>query len=328
MATKNIREETINFFATKVLSEVARDPIIAKMLANAGLFIKPTGAYKLGRSIDIDVTKAGSVAIKTDFETNGALTRTKSVFDRFTLSLTALAHTSIYYDLLDNAFTSAAVSGGQASSLEALIRQKAIDFVDAIERDLYLRTFNIAALDANKIGTAGQLLTVDDVIKMETKMVLAGWKGNFSVVVDPTQIAGFKISNKGAYTNFEQTENAIVTRNGFVIDAFPKITFYESTELPTLTECTNITGTGTTKVGWVIADDSTALFNPPLDANVGQGLGLRNTPVSEGGYNVMITETADGNKEVIESNIDMRALYGSVVYKPAFVLPLLGGTIS
>lgn len=329
MPTKNIREQTIAFFATKVLSEVSRDPVLAKLLANAGLFVKPTGAYKPGQSIDIDVTKAGSVSIKTDFATNTALSRTKSVFDRFTLSLTALAHTSLYYDMIDNAFTSAGVSGGQSSSLELLIRQKAIDFVDAIEKDLYLRTFNIASLDANKVGASASALTVDDIIKIERNMTIAGWKGGFSIVLDPQRIAEFKIANKGAYTNFVQKENALITRNGFTIDAFPKISFYESTELRTLTEMTNITGTATTQVGFAIADDSTALFNPTLaDTVAGEGLGIRNTQVNEGGYNVLITESVDASKEMIENNIDMRALYGSVVYKPAFVLPILGGGVA
>jgi hypothetical protein len=320
----NIQDNTtLAFFAQQMIKGLTADPLLGRLLQNSGRFVNPTGAYKLGQTININVTNGGGATnFLTDFSTNPARTPAKSTFDQYALTLNTLAYKDILWDEIDMAFSSASVEGGTSASIKTIIQNYLEKFGEDIEGQLYLDTFNVASIDANRFGVAGDAFVVDDVEDLSKEFSDAKWKGKVNLVLDPAKFTALRKSLRGAYSNVEIGDLAFA-RNGFVVSDLPKFTVYESTELKTLTEMTNITGTGTSKVGFAFADDAAALFNPRIAEN-SRNIDVDSMDVSYAGMNLNITSETDNSKAYKEDNDVMRALFGSVIYRPTTVFPILG----
>lgn len=319
------RDLTLAFFAQQVLLGLSKDPVLAQLMNNSARFVDVTGAYKPGKTIDIFVAQGGTTTIKNDFNSNNTRTPAKGTLDQYSLTLNTLAITQLLWDEIDNVFGSSAVTNGTNGPVRSLIRKYLRDHIASIEKELYLNTFNIASLDGNKQGVANDPYTLDDMEDIRQILSEADWNGDISVILDPKGFTALRKSLRGSYTNFAPGDNAF--RQAIQLADLPQMTVYESNNLSTLTEMTNITGVGTTKVGFAFAGDSTALFNPAIASN-SRNIGVISTDVSAGGMNTNITSETDNSKELREDSDVMRTLFGSVVYRPTTVLPLIGGNIS
>jgi len=318
------RTQKLEFFTTRVLQSLASDSIIAPLLRNAIEYVSEPGAYTYGDTVNITIADKRSTTIHTDLDANPDVSYTKGQITNFPVTLTALAETNITMDSLDRV-----ISSHNEGVVDSFLTQSVTDFVEAIEKDLYVRTFNLASLDANTLGTTGDTMTIADIINLEKEFLNDKWKGVVNCVISPTVAAQLKTDFTNRYTSFTAQEGTQVGRQGFVINEVPNVRFYTSTELPTLTELTNITGTSTNLVNFAFAEQSVALFNPEIrDESGGDFPGIRVSNNNAGGMNYQLTEYAKGDTVINQFFTKMLSLYGTGIFRPNLVKPVLGGTIS
>lgn len=318
-----VRDQDITFFTQNMLLALTADPVLAPLLRNALLYKSPSGTYKHGSIINVSVADdMDDTVIHTNFATNPNLTLVKGTLTNFPVQLTALAVSNLYYDQLDNALSST-----NEQVYNALVRQKAATHLRKVESDMFLRTFNLASLDGNKLGTIGTAISIDDLINLEAIYADAQWEGDIILIVSPTMMAQIKKDFKNAYTGLTPEATRNDGRDGIVINAVPRIKIYRSTNLPTITAMTNITGTSANKIAFSYADESVALYNPPLDI-VGNGGNASVQNISNSGLNIQVTSDVITTKYVNEEFTKMNSLYGTGIFRPTVVKPILGGAIS
>ena len=99
-----------------------------------------------------------------------------------------------------------------------------------------------------------------------------------------------------------------------------------SNALPTSDALTNITGTGTNKVGFAFTDDSIVAAVRRLSTE-SNGLGVRQVVVANSDVNVATRFTESYNPDVIggDRRYHMETLFGTKIYRPTTVFPVLGG---
>lgn len=316
------RDQRLKFFTQKILGALSADPVIASLMRNATRYTGATGEYSYGDTIDISIRDKKSVTIHTNLNVNPASTYTKGTVTNFPITLSAIAEANIYYDELDRV-----ISSGNSVMFDELIRGIAVDMLEAIEQDLYVRTFNLASLDANVVGTSATTMTVDDLIDLENEIFQEReWKGLINLVIAPTRAGQIKKDFKNAYTALTMQDNMSL-REGFILNAAPNIRFYTSTKLPTPAQMSNITGSETTKLSFAFADESVALFNPAIRDESNDAVGIQVRNETSGGMNYQMTRFSDGSKVINEHYTKMLALYGSGVFRPTLVIPIKGGGI-
>ena len=316
------RDQQLKFFTLSILKALSADPVIASLMRNATRYTGATGSYSYGDTIDISIRDKKSVTVHTNFAVNPASTYTKGTVTNFPITLTALAEANIYYDELDRV-----VSSGNEPMFNALTRGIAVDMLEAIEEDLYIRTFNLASIDTNVVGTSATDLTVDDLIDLEMGIFQEReWKGAINLVLSPTYASQIKKNFKDAFTSLSLNDNMSL-REGFILNAAPNIRFYTSTKLPTPATMSNITGAETTKLAFAFADESVALFNPAMRDESNDAVGIKVNNESAGGMKYQITRFSDGSKVINEHYTKMLALYGSGIFRPTLVVPIKGGGI-
>lgn len=322
MAT--VRDQDLTFFTNDLLEALTSDSVIASLLANAITFTDVKGAYEPGSSVNISVAdKSNATTITTDFSTNPDLAFTKGTLTNFPVSLDAYVQTEIKSDELDRT-----LSSGNKSMINALIRQRAMDHLEVIENDLYTRTFNLASLDANVVGTSATAFTIDDLIDLEEGIFRTEkWNGDIYLVLPPTKIAQIKKDFNNRYTAYTPTDGPLSLRGGFFLNDAPSVKIFVSTELPTPDEMSNITGTETIKMGFAFASQSVAMFNPSLpdERELAIGLDVRNE--NKAGVNFQITQGSIGTKRFNEHFTKMSSLYGTGIFRPSLVIPVKGGGI-
>lgn len=319
----NVRDQDITFFTQNVLQALTTDPVLAPLLRNAILYKAPSGSYKHGSIINVTVADdMDDTLIHTDFTTNPDLNLVKGTLTNFPVQLTALAISNLYYDSLDNALSSA-----NEQVYDALVRQKVLTHLRKVEADMFTRTFNLASLDANKLGTIGDALTIDDLIALEGIYSDAQWEYDINLIVPPAMMTQIKQDFKNAYTGLTPEATKLNAREGIVINAVPTIKIYRSANLPTITEMDNITGTSTNKIAFSYADQAVALYNPELDVvkNVSNA-NVQN--ITEKNLNIQVTSDVITTKYVNEEFTKMASLYGTGIFRPTLVKPIIGGSIS
>ena len=316
------RDQKLEFFTLNILQALSADPVIASLMRNATRYTGATGEYTYGDTINISIRDKKAVTIHTDLNANPASSYTKGTVTNFPITLTALAEANIYYDELDRV-----ISSGNTAMFNELIRGIAIDMLEAIEEDLYVRTFNLASLDANVVGTSSTAMTVDDLIDLENAVFQEReWKGVINLVISPTRAGQIKKDFKNAYTALTMSDNMSL-REGFILNASPNIRFYTSTKLPTPDDMSNITGTESVKLSFAFADESVALFNPAIRDESNDAVGIQVSNKTAGGMNYQMTRFSDGSKVINEHYTKLLALYGSGVFRPTLVIPVKGGGI-
>lgn len=319
----SVRDQDISFFTQNMLTALTSDPVLAPLLRNALLYKAPSGAYSHGSIINVTVADdMDDTIIHTNFATNPDLSLVKGTLTNFPVELTALAVSNLYYDKLDNALSST-----NEEAYNALTRQKTATHIRKVESDMFTRTFDLASLDANKLGTIGDPLTIDDLITLESIYADAQWEGDINLIIPPTMMAQIKKDFKNAYTGLTPEATRNDAREGIVINAVPRIKIYRSTNLPTITDMSNITGTSTNKIAFSYADESIALYNPALET-VRNSANANVQNLTQAGLNMQVTSDVITTKYINEEFTKMVSLYGTGIFRPTVVKPILGGTIS
>jgi len=318
----NMRQQTLEYFGTQALNQLSTDPMLQDMVNNAITYIEGTGAYKVGAQVNIDITVGGTSSTKTDFTTNNPITFGKGEFNRSTLNLTNLIFDNIKFDQLDRVFSSA---GSNANGpAQALIRQKVIDIKNTIEKRNFLETFNVDTIDGNVLGADGTEFGWDDLNELDQKFSERDWDGTIYLVLEAKRFKELRANYKDAFKTIQTGDitNATMLRP----KDFPNILIRRNNKLPTATELNQLTTTGTNKVNFAFASDSVAMLNPVLPVPETQSANIFNVP--ENGLNIQFSSTVDTTKEIIEELNVMRFLFGTVIYRPSVVFPILGGGIT
>jgi hypothetical protein len=303
--------------ANSLLRPLVANNILAQFLKSDTEFLSNTGSFSRGATINIPVVPTPVTNIVT--ATGGAVTFVKQTLTQVALVLDFIASSPFSLNLADLALANIDPSNAQ-------IMATAENHGAVIEKTLFLNTFNDTAIDLNSIGTVGQACNY--------KLLRTIW-ANFKKAKVPDSQEKILIVSPDQYS--EMLDDPRIARtvatNGTglslsegILDKTLNIRIYPSINLPTSTELTNLTGTGTNQVGFAFTTDSVAVAVREL-STAGDGLGVSQKIARSNEYNLATRVTVGYNQNVIGGDIQnhMETLFGSKIYRPTTVFPVFGG---
>ena len=313
----SIAQAKTTLLANNLIRPLVASPILATFLKSDKNFLTDTGVYQRGATISIPVTPVATTNIVTT--TGGAITYPKQTLTNVSLTLDSIAVTSFSINGADATLAN-------IDPTDAQILATAESHGSAIEKRLFLDTFNEASIDANSVGATGTACNY--------KLLRTVWS-NFQkakvpdsqmkvLIVSPDQYSELLDDAKVARTIATNGDSQSLS-NG-ILDKTLNIMIYSSVNLPSSTELTNITGTGTNLVGFAFTTDSIVSAVRELPT-IGNGLGVRQVVARDNRYNLATRVTESYNPALIggDSNYQMETLFGTKIYRPTTVFPIFGG---
>jgi len=279
-------------------------------------FATDIGAYKRGATISIPIVPAATTNIVT--ATGGAVTYPKQTLTNVTLELDSIASTPFSINLADKALANIDPESAQ-------ILSSAESHGAAIEARLFLDTFNVAAIDANSRGATGTACNYKLLRTLWSDFQKARVPNSLRkiIILDPDKYAELLDDDRVARTRVVVDNSTI--ESGVILPTL-NMEIYSSVNLPTSTQLTNITGTGTNQVGFAFTADSIAGAVRELET-VGNEMGVQQVVVRNPEANLATRLTKSYNANVVggDVNYHMETLFGTRIYRPTTVFPVFGG---
>jgi len=312
----SIAQAKTTLLAQNLLTNLVGRNVLAQFLKSDTQFLGATGTYGQGATISIPVVPTVTTNIVS--ATGGAVTYPKQTLTNVSLTLDYIAQSS--FGINEGDLALANVDPKQATIMSA-----ARNHGFAIEKQMMLVTFNDAGIDANAVGAEGTAGNY----KMLTKI----WEGFMNANV-PEDMMKVVILPTDIYSELllDTTVSRILTNptagtlsNGVILDTL-SMKLIPSNACPTSTELTNLTGTGTNKVGFAFTEDSIVGAVRRLSTG-GNGLGTRQVVVANSDVNIATRFTESYNPNVVggELQYNMETLFGTKIYRPTTVFPVFGG---
>ena len=312
----SIAQAKATLLAQNVITNLTHNNVLKQFFKTDTTFLGDTGTYNQGATISIPVVPTITTNIVT--ATGGAVTYPKQTLTNVSLTLDAIASTPFSINQADLALAN-------INPTNATIASAARNHGNAIEARMFLDTFNVAAIDGNKVGA--------DATAANYKLLRTIWESFYTanvpdsvgkvVILSPKQYADLLADTTVA--RLANPDNSSTLADGVVLKTL-NMTILPSNALPTLTALTNITGTGTYKVGFAFTEDSVVAAVRRLATNA-NGLGVRQVVVDNSDVNIATRFTESYNPDVVggDLNYHMETLFGSKIYRPTTVIPVLGG---
>lgn len=313
----SIAQAKTTLLANSLLRPLFAKNILMNFLKNDTEFLKDTGSYQKGATINIAVTPTPSTTIAT--ATGGAITYPKQTLTSVALTLESIAVTAF------------SINGGDLASANidptsAQVLTTAESHGSEIEKNLFLTTFNDASIDANRLGANGTVANYKLLRTIWTAFQNARVSDAQRKIVVLTPEMYSELLNDPLVARTVATNGGSRSLSDGILDKTLNMEIYSSINLPTNLALTNITGAGTEKVGFAFTTDSivAAVRELPL---LGNDRGVRQAIARSDEYNIATRVTESYNAQVVGGDLmyQMETLYGSKIYRPTTVFPILGG---
>jgi len=314
----SIAQAKATLLANRLIKPLAHNNVLRQFFKNDSDFLTNTGSYNRGQTLSIPIVPVITTNIVT--ATGGAVTYPKQTLTNVTLTLTTIASTPFS---INNADVTLANVNPENDTLQSAGSQHG----NAIERVLMLNTFNNTGINGNVVGDAA--------VATNYKLLTTLWKAFFDAKVDNTQTK-VVILPSDQYT--ELLQDNTVSR---LANPEASRTLADGAILPTLNMIvlpSNATRLGNlytnlaamalviTEVGFAFTTDSIvgAIRELPTDGN---NLGVNQVIVRDDSVNIATRLTESYNPNVIggDKNFHMETLFGTLIYRPTTVFPILGG---
>jgi len=314
----SIAQAKTTLLANRLLKPLAFNNVLSQFFRNDSTFATDTGSYTRGATLSIPIVPVITTNIVT--ATGGSVSFPKQTLTNVTLTLDAIASTPFSINDAD-------VALANVNPENDILASAGAQHGNSIEDVLMLNTFNDASINGNVIGAAAtatnyKLLSTlwkaffdAKVNKLQTKVVVLPSDQYTELLQDPIVA---RLSNPDASTTLS---------NGVILSTLNMI-ILPSHATSIGTAYTNLAALGavTTEVGFAFTIDSIvgAVRTLPTD---GDGLGVQQTIVRDDSVNLATRLTVSYNAATIggDKNYHMETLFGSKIYRPTTVFPVLGG---
>lgn len=310
----SIAQAKTTLLGQRLLSNLTHSNVLINFFQRDTNFVKDTGAYQLGQTISIPVVPAVTTNMVT--ATGGAVTYPKQTLTNVSLTLDTIASSPFSINDADLVLANINPSND-------IIASAAKNHGNAIEKQLFLNTFNVAAIDGNAIGTTGNTLKYADILSIWQDMTEANVpETQTKVIILPPKMYADLLQDD-TVSRLANPENSSTLKNAIILDTLGFV-IIQSNACPTLTQLTNITGTSTNKVGFAFTTDSVVAAVRAMSTS---DLGVRQVVVRNNQVNIATRFTESYNPDVIggDKNYHMETLFGTKIYRPTTVFPILGG---
>lgn len=312
----SIAQAKTTMLAQNLLTNLTFNNVLTRFFKSDTQFLGATGSYGLGATISIPIVPQVTTNIVT--ATGGAVTYSKQTLTNVSLTLDSIASTPFSINEADLALANVDPS-------QPTIASAAKNHGNAIESRLFLDTFNTSDISGGITGAAATNANYKLLATLWQKFIEANVPDTQTkvVILPPDQYA--ELLQDSTVSRLANPEASRTLGNGVILDTLNMIVLV-SNALPTLTALSNITGTGTNKVGFAFTDDSivAAVRRLSVDSN---GLGVRQVVVANSDVNVATRFTESYNPDVVggDRRYHMETLFGTKIYRPTTVFPVLGG---
>lgn len=314
----SIAQAKTTLLANRLLRPLTFNNVLKQFVRNDSEFLTDVGAYQRGQTLSIPIVPSITTNVVTS--TGGAVTYPKQTLTNVTLTLDSIASTPFSINDADKTLANVNPENDILASAGA-------EHGNTIEEVMMLNTFNDASINGNLIGAAATATNY--------KLLTTLWKAFFDAKVNKTQTKVVVLPSD-QYTELlgDQTVSRLVNPEA-------SRTLADGAILPTLNMVilpSNATQLGNaytnvsaldavvTPVGFAFTTDSIvgAIRELPTDGN---GLGTNQTIVRDEAVNIATRLTVSYNPNVIggDKNYHMETLFGTKIYRPTTVFPILGG---
>jgi hypothetical protein len=301
--------------ANEVIYALTANRVLAQFLRSDKEFVKDRGSYGQGKTVNIPVVPSFTTQIATS--AGAAVTFQTPTATNVSLTLDSIAYTPFASNDVDAALSN-------ASFRDSYIAQMARDHGSSIEKQMFLDTFNVAAIDANAIGAFAT--------PTNYKLIRTLWKA-FKDAKVPESVLKVAIVSTTQYMDLlaDQTVSRLLnpdksqTLDDGVLLKTLNILVLPSTELPTNLALTNITGAGTEQVGFAFTADSIVMATrelPKAPGNMVAQTIVRNDDVN---LATRLTVSYDANVVGGSLKYNLETLFGTKIFRPSTVFPIFGG---
>jgi len=314
----SIAQAKTTLLANRLLKPLVFSNLLKQFIKSDTEFATNTGAYQRGATLSIPVVPTITTNIVTS--TGGAVTYPKQTLTNVALTLDSIASTP--FSLNDADVTLANVNPSND-----ILANAGAQHGNSIETVMMLNTFNDSTINGNVVGAAAT--------DANYKLLRTLWKAFFDAKVPKTQTK-IVVLPSDQYTELlaDQTVSRLVNPDA-------SSTLADGAMLNTLNMLilpANATSIGTaytnlaalsavsTPVGFAFTTDSIvgAIRELPTDGN---NLGVNQVIVRNDEVNIATRLTISYNPNVIggDKNYHMETLFGTKIYRPTTVFPIIGG---
>lgn len=312
----SIAQAKTTLLANNLIRPLVASNILVSFLKSDSSFASDTGAYNRGATISIPVTPVPVTNILST--TGGSISYAKQTLTNVSLTLDSIAVTAFSLNGADTTLSN--IDPGSAQMMTTAESHGA-----AIEQKMLLDTFNDTAIDANITGTLATPANYKLLRTLWSRFQKAKVPDGLRkiIVLPPDMYAELQEDQRVARTSTHDSQNLLA--NG-IIDKTLNFEIYSSVMLPTSDQLTNMTGTGTNQFGFAFTVDSIVAAVRELPIN-GDGLGVRQVIARNNEYNIATRVTESYNPSLVggDKNFQMETLFGTKIYRPSTVFPILGG---
>lgn len=313
----SIAQAKTTLLAQRLLTNLTFNNVLTQFFRSDAEFLGNIGTYNRGATISIPVVPQITTNVVT--ATGGSVSYPKQTLTNVSLVLQSIASTPFSINQADLALAN-------VNPITDTIASAARNHGNAIEKQLFLDTFNTADIDANKVGANGTVANY--------KLLARLWEDFFEANVPETSEKVLIVSPKMYGELLEDTtvsrlanpDQSSTLANGFILNTL-NFRIIPSNATPLNTALNNLTGidSGTYNVGFAFTTDSIVAATRRLAVN--SGLGVNQVVVENDDVNIATRLTESYNPDVIGGDVryHMETLFGTKIYRPTTVFPVLGG---
>lgn len=313
----SIAQAKTTLLGQELILQLNHNNVLKQFFKNDTQFLTDTGAYSLGATISLPTVP--TITTNTVTATGGAVTYPHITLTNTTLTLDTIKSTPFSINQADQALAN-------VDPENATLMQAGKDHGNSIESTLMLNTFNDAGINGNVIGAAINAANLKLLSTIEQAFFDANVPDSvLKVVVLPSDQYA-ELQQDPQVARLSNPDQSLTLRNGIILDTFGMLVL-RSNAAQVGTAYTNLAALSavSTKVGFAFTADSIVSAIRRL-ATV-EGLGVNQVVVESDEVNLATRLTQSYNPNVIggDVNYHMETLFGTKIYRPDTVFPILGG---
>lgn len=313
----SIEQAKTTLLGQNLILQLNHNNVLRQFFMNDTNFVTDAGAYSLGATISLPTVPTITSNIVT--ATGGAVTYPKVTLTNTSLTLDSIASTPFSINQADQALANVDPEQGT-------VAQAAKDHGNKIESQLMLDTFNNSAINGNVIGAAATAANLKLLSNIEQAFFDANVPETVTKVVVLPSDQYAELQQDSQVARLSNPDQSSTLRDGIILDTFNMIVL-RSAAARVGTDYTNLAALGAvaTKVGFAFTADS--IVSAVRRLAVVEGLGVQQTIVESDIVNLAtrLTKSYDPNKIGGDVNYHMETLFGTKIYRPTTVFPVLGG---
>lgn len=304
-----------SLIANEVIFSLTANRILASLLRTDSQFSTDLGEYSQGKTINIPIIPNFTTNIATTV--GGAITFQTPTATNVALTLDSIAFTPFASNDIDSALAN-------QEFRQSYISQMALDHGAKIEQQMFLDTFNEASINANAVGASATAMNYRALRTIYKAFLDAKVPSSVRKIVILSTQQYFELLADTQVARIQNPDNSRTLADGF-FEKTLNMDILVSTELATNLALTNITGTGTERVGVAFTADSIVAATRKLPVN--NVMGITQQVVSNKEVNLSSRLTVSYDAGVVGGSLryNLETLFGTKIYRPTTVLPILGG---